>query len=771
MPPVIFIDIRSLQDPNYQYRGVGFHVSSLLRSRRTTACAPHHVVGLVDANLPPVPPLYAELVDKVSSCWNPPVLSHGAVFLDMSPMTHPATLGFRFVSGSLFFKAAVIYDYIPLDWPGYFPTLASRIDYFSKVVRLRGFDAYFPISAYSGWRTESVVGADPSQIVVTGASVRNALYEIRAKMTPSVVYFDRSAPYFVTVGGGDRRKNTETAVAAVRQLNQLGYRIGLKVVGHYGPDYKDLLLQMAGHEEGAGFLELHPGITDESLVALYAGAIASIAPSHIEGFSLPVVESAVCGTPVIASSCGAQLELVEHPEALFQSSNPEELCKKLRALLDHPERRDHLLRSQSHLGTKFHEDRVGARLWNALAERLDRRFPSCVPSVLKKCRPKLAVLSPYPPERSGVARYTERTLQAASAEFDVDLYTNAPRPIFSGGHFHDAGTIGKAVLLRGKYDAIVSVLGNSEYHTPIFEVFEEYGGPCILHDSRLAHVYHARYGHQRFVRHAESLLGRSVADEEVTRWLQDKDPPTLFVEPVILRAQPLIVHTVQYQKLLERQYGVSAQVTTFCPNMSFDETELTAQNRAAARARLGIEPGVFLISTFGYVAPVKAPEICVIATELLRAWGIPAELHFVGDPVCEAGNIERIARYYGIAPSVRTMSTFVDMERYREYMLASDAAIQLRTYGFGQPSAALTDCISAALPCVATEELALSCDSPNYVLAVPDRTSPLQLAEQLALIHEDHRDRSSNTPALRSYLSTHNFEFYAKRLREILGSA
>jgi hypothetical protein len=101
-------------------------------------------------------------------------------------------------------------------------------------------------------------------------------------------------------------------------------------------------------------------------------------------------------------------------------------------------------------------------------------------------------------------------------------------------------------------------------------------------------------------------------------------------------------------------------------------------------------------------------------------------------------------------------------------MVASDAAIQLRTYGFGQPSAALADCISAAIPCVATSELAKSCDAPEYVLSVPDRSSPLQVAEQLALIREAPKDRTAYADARKDYLGSHNFEYYVQRLREIL---
>jgi hypothetical protein len=183
---------------------------------------------------------------------------------------------------------------------------------------------------------------------------------------------------------------------------------------------------------------------------------------------------------------------------------------------------------------------------------------------------------------------------------------------------------------------------------------------------------------------------------------------------------------------------------------------------------LGIGSDAFLISTFGFGGKEKRMDICIIATELLRGWKIPAELHFVGSTLGLSEEIRRVGEMYGVEKHIHATSGFVENQRYRDFMLASDAAIQLRAYDFGQPSAALADCISAALPCVASRELANSCDAPEYVLTVPDRSSPLLVAEHLAAIWEGSRGRSANLEAWRSYMASHNFDHYVKRLREIL---
>ena len=60
----------------------------------------------------------------------------------------------------------------------------------------------------------------------------------------------------------------------------------------------------------------------------------------------------------------------------------------------------------------------------------------------------------------------------------------------------------------------------------------------------------------------------------------------------------------------------------------------------------------------------------------------------------------------------------------------------------------------------------------NHAREIVNRLpSPLQVAEQLALIWEAQTGLAGRTGARAAYLETHNFEYYAKRLIEILGIA
>ena len=764
--PTIYVDARCLQDPQYQFRGIGHHVASLLRNRLKTAARDCCLVALTDGDLPAMPETYCTLFDEVSHCLNPSLKRIGNIFVQGSPMTHDPRFSLRFVHHPNLLTASIVYDFIPLDWPGYLTQTSHRIDYLSKLTRLKSSGLFLPISRYSARRLIELTGVGEADILVTGASIRSSLFELARTLQGAGPSARNDTPYFLTIGGGDPRKNTETAVRAVRGLNMGSSKpVQLRIIGHYSGKQKADLQRIAA---GGDFLDFLPNVDDRSLVELYSASIGTIAPSHIEGFSLPVVEAALCGSPVIASKCPAHEELISQPDALFPADDPNVLTERLAQVLKNRDFRESLLRAQAPLAEKFCEEAVGSRFWGAVLSRFQRNCSLGGPAVRKKTKPRVAVLSPFPPDQSGVARFTERTLRAAQKHFEIDLFTDAARPLVFDDGIRDAGGISIYALIKNRYHSIVSVLGNSRFHIPIFELFERYGGPCIMHDSRLTHIYFHRLGEAKFLEFASRLLGRIVHKDEVRFWIDDQQLPTLFVEPIIERAKPLIVHTRRYQELLHERYGISAELATFPPNFQFTEEELGDERRAVARQTLGIDDGSFLISSFGIVDGSKGPLACIVALEQLRFWNIPGELFFIGKACGLEQELTRVATDFGVVDRVHFFHGFVSEDQYRTFMIASDAAVQLRTYDLGQPSAALADCIGAGLPTVASRSLAETCDGPSYVARIPDHISSLLLAERLAEIW-DRRPRRVETAQERiHYCRQHSFETYAKRLSEIL---
>ena len=75
-------------------------------------------------------------------------------------------------------------------------------------------------------------------------------------------------------------------------------------------------------------------VTDDELIALYAGASALVFPSLYEGFGLPLVEAMQYGCPVLASSAGSLPEIAGNAALSFDPRNAAQLAACLLQTLD-----------------------------------------------------------------------------------------------------------------------------------------------------------------------------------------------------------------------------------------------------------------------------------------------------------------------------------------------------------------------------------------------------------------------------------------------------
>jgi glycosyltransferase involved in cell wall biosynthesis len=78
-----------------------------------------------------------------------------------------------------------------------------------------------------------------------------------------------------------------------------------------------------------------PPLAAEAMPALYRGALALVSPSLWEGFGLPALEAMACGTPVLASRCGALPEVVGDAGLLVDPTNVDALREGLYTLAVH----------------------------------------------------------------------------------------------------------------------------------------------------------------------------------------------------------------------------------------------------------------------------------------------------------------------------------------------------------------------------------------------------------------------------------------------------
>lgn len=118
---------------------------------------------------------------------------------------------------------------------------------------------------------------------------------------------DLSAPYFVTLGTIEPRKNHTFLLDVWARLPTPAPR--LYIVGNRGWADPALLARLDALPADGPVRVLH-GLPDGAVAALVAHARALLAPSLAEGFGLPPVEAASLGTPVIATDLAVTRELL-----------------------------------------------------------------------------------------------------------------------------------------------------------------------------------------------------------------------------------------------------------------------------------------------------------------------------------------------------------------------------------------------------------------------------------------------------------------------------
>lgn len=231
--------------------------------------------------------------------------------------------------------AVAIHDVIP-ERHGeiVFPTRWNRMLWDTKVLLARRrARALITVSQWSRQALSEQFGTPKSEIYVTleapGPAFRPSLRpdERQAWLRSRDLPVD--APYLMFVGGFNPHKNLGALLAAFASLLPAHPELRLLLVGDAAGDVfhadvdglRDRIARLGIGESvhWAGFVE------DDLLRHLYAGALALVLPSLEEGFGLPAIEAAACGTGCVATRNSPLPELLEGAGLFVDPRDPTSL--------------------------------------------------------------------------------------------------------------------------------------------------------------------------------------------------------------------------------------------------------------------------------------------------------------------------------------------------------------------------------------------------------------------------------------------------------------
>lgn len=654
------------------------------------------------------------------------------------------------------FTIVTLYDLIPYlnpdpHWPAHYKNY-----YELKIESLKRADLLLSISEYA---RQECVGAIPilSDRLVNMSSACDSMFcldeVVPERLAELLKKFDITHPFIMSAGNLEPRKNFTLLIRAFAGMpEELKKGRQIVLVGGAEVDRIDEIKLIASESGIAdGQLKVLGHVDDDDLRDLYRICELFVFPSLHEGFGLPPLEAMSCGAVVIGSNATSVPEVIGREDALFDpSSMPQLRDLMIKALTDQDFRR--LLKTHGlNQAKKFSWDKTAQLAISAIEQRLGKRAglnePSPIPLV-DGVKPCLAMVSPLPPEQTGIADYLADLLPELGKVYDITVISD--QTAVSLGPDGEVFRVASVAWFEGNvalFERIVYQVGNSPFHAHMLDLLARYPGIVVLHDFYISNLklwkevtgYRAKaFQHALLHSHgyvALSELERNGDQAAKFRW------PCSF--PAVNGALGLIVHSTYCRDLVSHYYG-----DVFDEKVSVvrqHRVPVSLVERSSARRRLGIADDAFLVCAFGFMDPTK------LNLSLLEAWSISSlatdshsQLVFVGGKAEPdyARQIETMIA--GIDGGARIAITgFAPHELFADYLAAADLAVQLRTLSRGETSRTVLDCLAYGVPLVINAHGPMREYPDDVLIKLPDEFDVSELVDVLERLRHEEQLRQN----------------------------
>jgi glycosyltransferase involved in cell wall biosynthesis/predicted SAM-dependent methyltransferase len=508
-------------------------------------------------------------------------------------------------------------------------------------------------------------------------------------------------------------------------------------------------------------------VTDEVLVQLYNLCELYVFPSWHEGFGLPALEAMACGAPVIGANTSSLPEVIGLEAALFDPLDVGAIAAKMVEALENDAFRAKLREHGLQQAQRFSWDESAKRAiaaWESLLKSQPQQKSVHQPAGRK---PRLAFVSPLPPERTGIADYSAELLPALAAHYDIEVVV--AQDLVDDPWVNRHGTVRDVSWLRtyaNEIDRVLYQVGNSPFHQHMLPLLQEIPGTVVLHDFYMSGLMtwlelHAGAEHAwtdaLYAAHGYGAVRERYRDAEAAK---RKYPVNL---QVLQHAQGLIVHSEYSRNLAQQWYGAGINTWEVIPHL---RSPAGAFDKAISRKQLGIDGNDFVVCSFGFLDSTKLNH------RLINAWLGSA---LAGDNRCNlifvgenhggdyGSSLMQTIRSSGLGDRIR-ITGFASPEMFRRCLMSADMAVQLRTGSRGETSGTVLDCMNFALPLIANANGSMAELDSEAVWMLPDEFDDAALIEALeTLWREPERRRTQGDRGREIILNRHAPSECAKR--------
>ncbi|MGH9631239.1 MAG: glycosyltransferase family 4 protein, partial [Bryobacteraceae bacterium] len=338
---------------------------------------------------------------------------------------------------------------------------------------------------------------------------------------------------------------------------------------------------------------------------------------------------------------------------------------------------------------------------------------------------RLALFSPLPPARSGIADYTSALLGPLEKLANVTVFSS-----IDGG----AGSPEARRFRADDFDIALYQIGNNSWHAHAYQHALRYPGVVVMHESNLHHLIAditiKRGDWNAYLREVEYDGGpEALAHAERVRTLQigpDYDGVRMM-RRILEVSRGVIVHSRSVETEV-RAAGFTGPVAVI-PHGAW----VPDADRMGSRERLGVSPAEVLIGVFGFLKPYKRiAQSLRVFRRLLRVQP-HAKMILVGEPHPEFP-IQALIQRLGISASVRILG-YTPIEDFVDYMAACDIVLNLRFPTVGESSGTLLRSLGLGKAVIVSDVGSFSEYPDEICLKAPvDETEEDCLFEYLSLL-------------------------------------
>ena len=234
-----------------------------------------------------------------------------------------------------------VHDCIPWMNKDYRKGLLSKLYHAQTKKAVKMADKIFTVSESSKKEIVDVCGADRKKIIVAYNDAADVYGEPAGEDVLRKVlgrYGLKRGKFALYVGGYDKRKNVPLLV---------------KAYGEFFTGHSDIPLVLVGEntDENLPYIVRTGFLPEESLAALYSSCAVFINLSSHEGFNIPIIEAANCGSPIILSDIPVHREIAGDA-AMFVDFSSEKIVSAIGKALD-AGKGEHLIKKLKNLSKKY----------------------------------------------------------------------------------------------------------------------------------------------------------------------------------------------------------------------------------------------------------------------------------------------------------------------------------------------------------------------------------------------------------------------------------